>query len=187
MRKSSVLFVTTLSTLSTLGVGLLGPVYPIFIINRFSASAVDLGVLYAIFCVTTAVFKVVAGKLVDSFGKSKVFFVGVAIGAICSLSYIFALNIIQLYLIEFFYGLSYALQRPALLALMFDVSNTCNRGLFLGLFESIYDFTEAFAAVFSVIIVSKFGFEPLFLMCSGCQATTGILILRAENKPFLKH
>lgn len=187
MQKSSILFVTTLSTLSTLGVGLLGPVYPIFIINRFSASAVDLGVLYAIFCLTTAVFKVFAGKLVDSFGKSKVFFVGVAVGAICSLSYIFAFNLIQLYLIEFFYGLSYALQRPALLALMFDVSKTCNRGLFLGMFESIYDFTEAFAAVFSVIIVSKFGFEPLFLMCSGCQATTGILILRAENKLFLKH
>ncbi|MEM3577648.1 MAG: MFS transporter [Candidatus Bathyarchaeia archaeon] len=186
MRKSSILFVTTLSTLSTLGVGLLGPVYPIFIINRFSASAVDLGVLYAIFCFTTAIFKVLSGKLVDSLGKSQVFFVGVAIGAVCSLSYIFAVDIIQLYLIEFFYGLSYALQRPALLTLMFDASNTCNRGFFLGMFESIYDLTEAFAAVFSVIIVSKFGFEPLFLMCSGCQATTGILILKAENKFFLK-
>jgi len=182
MQKSSILFVTTLSTLSTLGVGLLGPVYPIFIINRFSASAVDLGVLYALFCLTTAIFKVLAGKLVDVIGKSKVFFAGVAVGALCSLSYIFASNLLQLYLIEFFYGFSYALQRPALLALMFEVSSSSRKGLFLGLFESIYDFTEAFAAVFSVVIVSKFGFEPLFLMCSGCQATTGILILRAENK-----
>ncbi|MGB9740915.1 MAG: MFS transporter [Candidatus Bathyarchaeia archaeon] len=183
MRKSSMLFVTTLSTLSTLGVGLLGPVYPIFIINRFSASTVDLGILYALFCLTTAFFKVLAGRLVDVFGKGKVFFVGVVVGALCSLSYIFASSLLQLYLIEFFYGFSYALQRPALLAIMFEVSNSGRRGLFLGMFESIYDFTEAFAAIFSVIIVSRFGFEPLFLMCSGCQAATGILILRAKNKP----
>lgn len=182
MRKSSVVFVTMLSTLSTLGVGLLGPVYPIFIISRFSASAVDLGILYALFCLTTAFFKVFAGRLVDVFGKGEVFFAGVTVGAICSLSYIIASDLIQLYLIEFFYGFSYALQRPALLALMFEVSNTNKTGILLGMFESVYDFTEAFAAVFSVIIVSKFGFEPLFLMCSGCQATTGILILRAENK-----
>lgn len=181
MRKSAILFVITLNTLSMLGVGLLSPVYPIFVTNTFSASIVDIGILSAVFCLTAAFFKAPAGKLVDAFGKEKVFFIGVLLSAVCSLAYIFASNITQLYLIEFLYGMAYALQRPALLVLMVEVSEKDNRGLFLGMFESVYDITQAAAALLSVVIVSKMGFESLFLTCFGCQAMTGFLIIKSKN------
>ena len=80
MRRSSVLLMITLSTLSSLGVGLLSPVYPIFVVNRFSASLVDVGVLAAVFGLVAAVFKPPAGILVDLYGKEKVFFAGVMVG-----------------------------------------------------------------------------------------------------------
>jgi MFS family permease len=161
---------------------LLGPVYPIFVVNRFSASFIDLGILYAIFCLTAAIFKAVAGKLVDVYGNKRVFFAGVMVGAACSLSYIFAFDLMQLYLIEFFFGISYALQRPSILTLLVDLSDKNKRGLFLGMFESIYDIAEAAAAILATVIATKIGFEPLFFICSGCQATTGIFILKSAGK-----
>jgi len=86
----------------------------------------------------------------------------------------------QLYVIEFFFGLSVALQRPALPSLTIDMSEKGKRGLFLGMFESAYDIASAVVALLSVIVVSRFGFESLFFICSSCQATTGFFILKAR-------
>ncbi len=169
-----------LSTLYSLGVGLLGPVYPIFVINRFSASIMDIGLLYAVFCLVAALFKVVAGRLADVYGKERIFSVGVVMGALCSLSYIYVPNMVGLYIIEFFFGISYALQRPSLLALVVDLGDEKKRGTVLGMFESVYDITEA-AALLSTVIATKISFETLFYICSGCQATTGIFILKYKR------
>ena len=180
MKRSSILLTVISSTFSSLGVALLGPVYSIFVVNRFSASIIDVGVLSAIFSLVAALFKVPAGRLTDLYGKEKIFLTGMIVGTLCSLSYIFASNLFQLYIIEFFFGLSVALQRPALLALTIDMSDKGNRGLFLGIFESANDIAWAVAALLSVIIVGRLGFEPLFLICSSCQATTGFFVLNRQ-------
>jgi MFS family permease len=141
----------------------------------------DIGLLYAVFCLVAALFKVVAGRLSDVYGKERIFFAGVIMGALCSLSYIYVPNIVSLYIIEFFFGISYALQRPSLLALIVDLGDKKKRGTVLGMFESIYDITEAAAALLSTVIATKIGFETLFFICSGCQATTGIFILKYKR------
>ncbi|MBS7620720.1 MFS transporter, partial [Candidatus Bathyarchaeota archaeon] len=97
------------------------------------------------------------------------------------LSYIYAPNIISLYIIEFLFGTSYALQRPSLLALIVDLGEKKRSGTMLGIFESIYDITEAVAALLATFIATKIGFETLFYICSGCQATTGIFILKYKR------
>ena len=183
MLKSSraLMLALALSTLYSLGVGLLGPIYPIFVINRFSATVVDVGLLYALFCGVAAVFKVIAGRLADIYCKERVFFAGVMMGALCSLGYIYVPNITSLYLIEFIFGISYALQRPSILALMVDLGQKKKSGTILGMFESIYDITEAVAAFLSTVIITKVGFETLFFICSGCQATTGIFVLKYKR------
>jgi len=180
LKSRSLMLALALSTLYSLGVGLLGPIYPIFVVNRFSATIMDVGLLYALFCGVAALFKIVAGKLSDSYGKERIFSVGVLMGAMCSLSYIYVPNITGLYIIEFLFGISYALQRPSLLALIVDLGEK-RSGTVLGIFESIYDITEAVAALLATFIATKIGFETLFYICSGCQATTGIFILKYKR------
>ncbi|MEM3873924.1 MAG: MFS transporter [Candidatus Bathyarchaeia archaeon] len=177
----SLMLALALSTLYSLGVGLLGPIYPIFVVNRFSATIMDVGLLYALFCGVAALFKVAAGRLADVYGKERVFSIGVLMGAICSLSYIYVPNITGLYVIEFLFGISYALQRPSLLALIVDLGEKKKSGTVLGIFESIYDITEAAAALLATVIATKIGFETLFYICSGCQATTGIFVLKYKR------
>lgn len=179
--RAKISLIITLSSLSSLGVGLLGPIYPIFVLNRFSASVIDIGILLTIFGLVSAFFKAPAGKLIDIYGGKKIFFVGVALGALCSLAYIFAFNLTQLYMIEFLFGVSYALQSPARLALIMEVNEGTKKGLILGIFESAYDIASSLAALIAVIIVSNFGFEAIFYACSGCQLTTAFLILKSEH------
>ncbi|MCX8153560.1 MAG: MFS transporter [Candidatus Bathyarchaeota archaeon] len=183
MQKETLLPLIAVGTLSSLGVGLLGPVYPIFVVNRFSASLIDVGLLYMLVLLTAALVKAPAGRLVDLYGKEKIFFSGLMLGAACTLAYTVVTSIVQLYFVEFFFATAYALQRPALLAFIVDASDKDKRGLLLGTFESAYDIAEAIAAIASTIIVSQIGFETLFLISSSCQATTGIFVLKASTKP----
>ncbi|MEM3641099.1 MAG: MFS transporter, partial [Candidatus Bathyarchaeia archaeon] len=96
------------------------------------------------------------------------------------LSYVFAFNLMQLYIIEFLSGFSYALQRPSFIILVVNISDKSKRGLFFGVTESIYDFATAIGALLSTAIVSALGFEPLFLTSFGCQAATGFFMVKSK-------
>ncbi|MEM1581303.1 MAG: MFS transporter [Candidatus Bathyarchaeia archaeon] len=181
MRRGQMMFMVTLSSLSSLGVGLLGPIYPIFVLNRFSASIFDVGMLLTIFGLASAIFKAPAGKMVDIYGKERVFLIGVILGAFCSLAYIFAFNIIYLYLIELFFGISNALQDPARLALIMELGDKRKRGWIIGISESAYDVAGSIAAIIAALIASNFGFESVFFTCSGCHVATGLIILRSKR------
>ncbi len=182
MRRSQIACIITLSTLSSLGIGLLGSIYPIFVLNRFSASVLDLGMLATVFGLVSALLKAPAGKLVDMYGKERIFFIGVILSAICTFAYLFAFDIAHLYLMEFFFGVSYALQGPSRLALILEVSNNGGeKGLTLGIFESAYDIAGSIAALIAAVIVSRLGFELLFFLCSGFHIATGVLILKIDK------
>jgi MFS family permease len=173
---------STLISFSSLGLGFLGPVYSIFVVKNFEASLFHAGVLSSVFLLTSAIFKMPAGKLVDKYGKWKILFIGLIGCAVSCLSYIFAFDIIHLYIIEFAYGVAFAFQRPALLALMASVSDKPSRGMLMGIFDSVDDIAGAFAAVISGIIVTTLGFNALFLTCFTCYFLSGIFILKTRQK-----
>jgi len=180
--KISIKTVITLISFSSLGLGFLGPVYSVFIVRNFQASVFHAGMLSAIFLLTSAVFKMPAGKLVDKHGKWKILFIGLIGCGVSSLFYIFAFDIIHLYIIEFVYGVAFAFQRPSLLALMAVVSNKPSRGMLLGMFDSVDDIAGATAAVVSGAVVSSLGFNTLFLLCFLCYFTSGMFLLKSRNK-----
>ena len=182
MQKISIKTMITLISFSSLGLGFLGPVYSVFIVKNFQASLFHAGVLSAIFLLTSALFKMPAGRLVDKYGNWKILFIGLIGCGLSSLSYIFAFDIIHLYIIEFIYGISFAFQRPALLALMAVVSDKPSRGLLLGIFDSVDDIAGAVAAIVSGAVVSSLGFNTLFFMCFFCYLLSGLFILKARQK-----
>jgi MFS family permease len=180
MRRTRLAFMITLNTLSSLGVGLLGPIYPIFVLNRFSASMLDIGILLTIFGLSSAIFKAPAGKLVDTYGEKTVFLAGVILGAVCSFAYIFVFDLVFLYLIEFFSGVSYAFQEPARLSLVVEIGSRRGKGLIIGISQSAYDIAGSLAALIAVAIASNFGFESVFFACFGFQTLTGLLVLKSN-------
>ena len=182
MPKLSIKTIITVISFSSLGLGFLGPVYSIFVVRNFSASLFHAGVLSAIFLLTSAVFKMPAGKLVDKHGKWKILFIGLLGCGVSSLCYIFAFDLIHLYIIEFFYGVSFGFQRPALLALMAIVSNKPSCGLLMGVFDSVDDISGAFAALVSGAVVSSLGFKTIFLLCFTCYVISALFIMKTRKK-----
>jgi MFS family permease len=174
--------ITAAGMLSSLYSGLVGPVYPIFVLQRVAGSLTDIGLLYAIFYLTSAILKVFAGRLVDKYGRTRIFVLGGIIGATCTLGYVLSFSPIHLYLLEFFNGLAYALQRPAFLVLLTEVTNPQSRGFEMGLFDSIYDLAGAIASFISALIIVNFGFNFLFYLCSGFQATSSFIVFASHRR-----
>jgi len=164
--------------------GLLGPIYPLFVLNRFSVTVIDIGFILTVFGFSSAFFRIIAGRMVDIYGKEKIFLIGTLFGAACSLTYIFVSNVIQLYLLEFISGISCALEDPARLAMIAEMGGRKRKGLLFGISESAYEIAGSLAALIAAIMVSNFGFESLFVACSGCQIMSGLVILSVSSKRF---
>jgi MFS family permease len=174
--------ITAVGMLSSLYSGLVGPVYPIFVLQRVDGSLSDVGLLYMIFYLTSAIFKVFAGRLVDKYGRTRIFVLGGVIGALCTWGYVLSFNQMHLYLLEFCNGLAYALQRPAFLVLLAEATKPENRGFEMGIFDSIYDLAGAVASLISALIVINFGFDFLFYLGSGFQAASGFIVLASHRR-----
>jgi MFS family permease len=162
--------------LSSFCSGLIGPVYPIFILHKVEGSLKDIGLLYGFFYVVSATLKILAGKLVDKYGRTKIFVFGGILGALCTWGYIVSFNPLHLYILEFFNGLAYALQSPAFLVLLSEATSPQNRGFEIGVLDSTYDLAGAVASFISGSIVVIFGFDFLFYLCSGFQAVSSVIV-----------
>ncbi|MEM3437634.1 MAG: MFS transporter [Nitrososphaerales archaeon] len=170
--------VILIGILNSASIGLIGPIYPIFVTNRLAGSLSDVGLLYAIFYLSSAFLKIITGKLSDIYGRQKVFLLGAFLGAIATFGYTLASNVIHLSILEFLNGTAFAFERPALLALTVDLSRPENLGLNFGLLDSATDLIIALTSLLVAIIVGLFDISYLFYICSGLQAMSGFLVLR---------
>ena len=85
-------------------------------------------------------------------------------------------------MLEILNGVAYALQRPAFLVLLTDVTSSKKRGRQMGMFDSVDDLAGAVSSLVSVLIVASFGFQFLFYLCSGFQATSGLIVLTSRKR-----
>jgi MFS family permease len=187
MTRKLFILVVVASMLSSLTVGLIGPIYPIFITENISASILDVGMIYAIFYAVGAFVKLPAGKLSDKYGKGKLLFIGGILGAGCTFGYTMASTLEHLIIIEILNGSAYALARPAMLSLLAEITNPTKRGFQMGFFDSIYDFSIAGAAFLAGIIISAYGFGVLFYLCSILQISSGALAYKSVHSIDIKY
>lgn len=170
--------VIIMGVLNSASIGLIGPIYPIFVTNRLDGSLSDVGLLYAIFYLSSAFSKIITGKLSDVYGRHKVFLSGALLGAIATFGYTLASKITHLFILELLNGIAFALERPALLALTVDLSKPGNLGFSVGLLDSATDLITASTSLLVAIVVGFFDINFLFYLCSGLQAISGFLVLR---------
>ncbi|MEM3517588.1 MAG: MFS transporter [Nitrososphaerales archaeon] len=170
--------VILIGVLNSASIGLIGPVYPIFVTNRLAGSLSDVGLLYAVFYLSSAFLKIVTGKFSDIYGRHKIFLFGAFLGAIATFGYTLASNIAHLFILEFLNGTAFAFERPALIALTVDLSKPENLGFSVGLLDSFTDLIIALTSLLVAIVVGLFDIDYLFYLCSGLQAMSGFLVIR---------
>jgi len=126
-----VLFIALFTAM--LGAGVIAPTMPLYA-ETMGATGIWLGLIWAGFSVSRAIFMPVAGKLSDRRGRKQFIVTGLSIYTVSSIGYVWATSISQLIWIRFLHGIGSAMVIPIAAAVIGDLAPKGHEGRLMGNF-----------------------------------------------------
>ncbi|GEM_PF-107488 len=176
------------------GWGLIGPVLPIFIIEKISgATIVNVGTAIGIYWLVRAAIQLPVAiwldKIVKVSGERKDYYVlvlGLIMASVTALSFIFVSNIEQLYFVQILQAISFGLYVPSW-AGIFNRHLDGDRVAFdVSLDNTTLAFAYGVTAISSGIVAEIFGFQAIFIAASVLSMIAAIIILITPDVVFRK-
>ena len=106
---------------STLGIGIVMPLLPIYI-SEMGASGIWLGVIVSSYAISNSITVPIAGRLSDIKGRKLFLAIGLIAYSLISLGYIFATDVVMLALVRFVHGIAGSMTIPVGIAYLGDLS-----------------------------------------------------------------
>ncbi len=151
---------------STLGVGIIAPLLPLYADN-LGATGIGLGVIFAGFSISRAIFIPIIGRLSDRSGRRLFICIGLFIYAIASLGYIWATNVSQLALIRLLHGAAGGMILPIAQAYVGDISPKGEEGKWMGYFHTAFFTGFGFGPLMGGVLTDYFGMHIAFSAMGG--------------------
>ena len=180
----SVLFISVF--IAMMGLGIVSPLMPIFA-HSLKANGIWLGIVFASFSLSRAIFMPIIGKLSDKRGRKKIITLGLFLYCLISILYIFAKNVYFLTVVRILHGFSSAMVIPIAMAYIGDISKIGKEGKTIGSFNIAFFLGMGFGPFLGGIINDAFGIKAVF---GAMSIFTGIAFLIAllflPDKKYLK-
>lgn len=162
---------------------MLGPIYALFV-ERIGGSLLDASMAGGIFALTAGVVSLLSGRLSDEIRHSeRVIMLGYAMIGLGFFLYLFVDSILFLFAVQMIIGFGEAIYSPAfdkLYSLHLDVGKG---GREWGAWETMNYFTYAAGALFGGLLVSRFGFDIIFMMMAVlCYLSAGYLYVLSPRR-----
>lgn len=163
------------------GFALIAPIFAIYITNSIEGADLRvLGIAEAIYLFTRSFFQIPAAFLVDKIKGDKDNFwaiiIGISIYAVVSLLYLAVSSPMQLYFVQFLYGLGAAMAVPAWMSVFMKNVDAQHEGLEWGVYDTSVGLGSAAAAFFGGLVSDMFGFTPVFVSIS-VLSILGVIML----------
>lgn len=175
-------FLTISDFLIISGFGLISPIFAIFIADSVEGGSIEVvGIAATIFLLTKSVSQIPAAYLIDKIRGERddfwAMFLGSVIFSLIPISYIFISTPAELYIIQFFYGLSTAVTFPSWYAIFTRHIDKDREGLEWGAYNTLIDLGAAASAGMGGFLTSRFGFYPVFLVVSVISLIGSLFLL----------
>lgn len=193
--------VVTLFTVSdvivTTGLGLFGPIFAVFILEKLSVNhALEIiGIGTSIYLFTRSIGQIPLAMIIDKIPGEmddfKILITGMALFAIVPIFYLFMTEAWHLYLIQFFFGIASAMVYPTWYAIFTRHIDKGKEGIEWGAYQTMVDMGGAISAPVGAYIAATYGFGSVFIIASIMSFLSIILIwlsrthLVAEPGPLL--
>jgi len=151
---------------SMLGVGIIAPLLPLYA-DSMGATGIWLGVIFASFSITRAIFMPIFGRLSDRNGRKLFISTGLLIYAIISLGYIWADNVSQLTLVRLIQGAAAGMIIPIAQAYVGDISPQGEEGKWMGYFNAAFFTGFGFGPLMGGVLTDHFGMSVAFSTMGG--------------------
>jgi len=176
MIRKKILALALIESMGMMSLGLLAPVYSVYLVNRISISIIDLGLIYMEFNIVSAIFKGIIGYIVEVIDRKKLYVFGAFLNTLTFISYIFANNVFHLIIIEFMSGVAYAIEGPITLSLLTEMLDDKKYGREIGIVEFAKEISVAIASLVAGIVVVIIGYEAVFLLGAVFQIASVIIL-----------
>lgn len=164
-------FLTISDILILSGFGLISPIFAVFIVDTIKGGNLEVvGIASAVYLLTRSLIQIPAAAMVDKIRGEKDDFWALQIGSLVfsfvPLAYLFVSTPIELYFVQFFYGLASAFTYPAWLAIFTRHIDREHEGVEWGVYQTLVDLGGAASASLGGFMAYQFGFNFLFLLVS---------------------
>lgn len=163
------------------GMGLLGPIFALFIVEFIEGgNAAVAGAAATIYLVTKSIFQMPIASALDRIRGEKddfwVMFFGSLGMVLMPILYLFTHTPLQLYVVQFLYGTVAACTFPAFMAIFTRHIDKTKEGTEWGIYFTLTDLSSAMAASVGGILASTVGFHYVIgaVVILGCL---GVLLL----------
>ncbi len=151
---------------SMLGVGIIAPLLPLYAENM-GATGIWIGIIFAGFSISRAIFLPIIGRLSDRIGRKLFFCVGLFIYAIISLGYIWADTVTQLTSVRLIQGAAAGMVIPIAQAYVGDISPEGEEGKWMGYFHTAFFAGFGFGPLMGGALTDYFGMDVAFSAMGG--------------------
>jgi len=162
--------------------GLLAPIFAIFATGVIpDATAETVGIAMTIFLVAKSVFQVPAASIMDKIKGERDDFsmlvFGSLISAILPLFYLIIHTPLELYIIQFFLGISFACMFPSYMAIFTRHIDRDKEGMEWGAYFTLVDLGSALAAAIGGVLAVTVGFTWVIIGMSASSVMGTLLLL----------
>ncbi|HBK35148.1 TPA: hypothetical protein DDZ01_04115 [Candidatus Uhrbacteria bacterium] len=167
--------------------GLLGPIFAIFIVNFIDGgNATVAGIAAAIYLVTKSIAQIPAATIIDKIRGEKddfwIMFLGTLIGSTLPLCYLLVHTPFSLYIVQFILGLTIAFTFPSYMAIFTRHIDSHKEGTEWGVYFTLTDLCSAVAATIGGVLADTLGFSILIfvVVITGIFGSLLLLPLRTQ-------
>jgi DHA1 family multidrug resistance protein-like MFS transporter len=155
---ATMIIFSTINIIQGLGVGVTGPVIPVFAISNFHVDYTFVGVLYAIgFGVASIVVQIPGGKCSDLFDRRKVMATTFIASSPFFLLLVYSRNMLELIVFMFLSNAIFNFSWPAFQTLMMDATPSSRWGFINGISATTFWLGETLGAALSGILWDSLG------------------------------
>lgn len=184
---SPIVRILTLSDIFIIGgASLMSPIFAIFIVENVKGGNIEIvGLAQMIFLATSSFLQIPIAVLIDKKrGEWDDFWFllsGQILSALSIFAFLFINSVPQLLILQFFYGIGFALALPSWYAIFTRHIDSKHEGLEWGIYRTLIDAASAGAAVLGGIVAFQFGFKVLFVFV-GVFTLIGALVTFNASK-----
>jgi len=145
-----------------LGAGIIAPLLPIYA-ESLGATGIWIGVIFAGFSISRAIFMPLIGRASDRRGRRKIFLcIGLFAYSVISLGYIWASQISELTLVRLLHGSAAGMVMPIAQAYIGDLSPEGEEGTWMGYFNAALFAGFGFGPLMGGVLTDHFGMNTAF-------------------------
>lgn len=164
------------------GFGLVTPIFALFITDFIEGATVEtVGIAMTIYLVTRSLGQMPFDILIDKIRGQRddaLILVISSFGFVAvSLSYLFIDSVLQLYVVQFIYGLVSAASFPTWYAIFTRAVDPGKEGLEWSAYQTLIDLSGAMTAAIGGFVASQYGFSTVFILMALLNGLGAVILL----------